>query len=108
MPGHGLLLVSSTNTKDAIAAGAFSHRGKHAPMLITDADKTPKELLDYLATLKPYFQKDPTEGPYTHLFLAGERDWLSVEQQGNLDHLIEIEAASGEGHGGTDTNKMQH
>lgn len=108
MPGHGLLLVASSQAKDSIAASAFSHRGKHAPMLITDNSKAPQELLDYLKALKPSFEKDPTEGPYTHLFITGDREWISVEQQGNLDSLIEIEASTGDGHGGTNSNKMTH
>lgn len=106
MPGHGLLLVSKSQVKECIPAAAFSHRGKHAPLLITDSNNAPQELLNYLEQLKPHFQKEPTEGPYTHLFIAGDNPWISQEQQGNLDHLIEIEAANGEG--GVDSNKMKH
>lgn len=108
MPGHGLLIVSKDNIKDSIASGAFSHRGKHAPMLITNTNKAPQELLDYLKDLKPFFENDPTEGPYTHIYITGNTDWISLEQQGNLDNLIEIEAASGDSHGNTDSNKMHH
>ena len=48
MPGHGLLLVSSSQAKECISAAAFSHRGKHAPLLLTDSAKAPSELLDFL------------------------------------------------------------
>ena len=106
MPGHGLLLVSKAQAKECIAAVAFSHRGKHAPLLITDSNKAPQELLNYLKQLKPHFDKSPTEGPYTHLFIAGDNPWISQEQQGNLDNLIEIEPANGEG--GSSPNKMNH
>jgi hypothetical protein len=105
MPGHGLLLASRPQAKECIAAAAFSHRGKHAPLLLTDSDKAPQELVDYLKQLKPRFEKDPTEGPYNHLFITGDTPWISQEQQGNLDHLIEIEPADGEG--GT-SPKMKH
>lgn len=108
MPGHGLLIVNKDNIKDSIASGAFSHRGKHAPLLITDSNKSPQELLDYLKDLKPFFENDPTEGPYTHLYITGNTDWISLEQQGNLDNLIEIESAIGDSHGNTDSNKMHH
>lgn len=99
-PGHGLLLVNKEQLQNSISAVAFSHRGKHAPMLLTDQDAAPETLMTYLTELKPLFQKEPTEGPYNHLFIVGGDDWISNDQQGNLDHLIEIEAASGEGHGG--------
>jgi hypothetical protein len=105
MPGHGLLLVSKSQTKECISTVAFAHRGKHAPLLITDSDKAPQELLDYLKQLKPRFVKAPTEGPYTHLFIAGDNPWISQAQQGNLDHLIKIEPINGEG--GT-SSKMKH
>jgi hypothetical protein len=105
MPGHGLLLVSKSQAKECIPTVAFAHRGKHAPLLITDTDKAPQELLDYLKQLKPRFVKAPTEGPYTHLFIAGDNPWISQSQQGNLDHLIEIEPTNGEG--GT-SSKMNH
>ncbi|MBU3114872.1 cell wall-binding repeat-containing protein, partial [Clostridium lacusfryxellense] len=106
MPGHGLLLVSKSHAKESIASVAFSHRGKHAPLLITDTDKAPQELLDYLKELKPHFKNEPTEGPYTHLFIAGDNPWISQEQQGNLDNLIEIEPENGQGE--TSPNKMNH
>ncbi len=108
MPGHGLLLVSSSQAKESIATASFSHRGKHAPLLLTDNNKAPQELLEYLKQLKPYFEKDPTEGPYNHIYITGNNQWITQEQQGNLDHLIEIEAATVESPGGTNSNKMTH
>ncbi|WP_209809213.1 cell wall-binding repeat-containing protein [Ammoniphilus resinae] len=99
-PGHGLLLTNKDQLKNSIPAVAFSHRGKHAPMLLSDTDAAPKPLLTYLKELKPLFQKEPTDGPYNHLYIVGGNDSISNDQQGNLDHLIEIESASGEGHGG--------
>jgi hypothetical protein len=105
MPGHGLLLVSKSQAKECISAAAFSHRGKHSPLLLTDSAKAPQELLDYLKQLKPRFEKSPTEGPYNHLFIAGDNPWISQEQQGHLDHLIEIEPSNGKD--GT-SPKMKH
>ncbi|MEW9670238.1 cell wall-binding repeat-containing protein [Ammoniphilus sp. 3BR4] len=98
-PGHGLMLVNKDQVNQAIPAVAFSHRGKHAPMLLSDMDTAPDTLLAYLKELKPLFTKDPTEGPYNHLFIVGGSESISNDQQGNLDHLIEIESASGGGHG---------
>lgn len=99
-PGHGLLLVNKDQLNLAIPAVAFSHRGKHAPLLLSDKDSAPETLLTYLRELKPLFKSEPTEGPYNHLFIVGGNDSISNEQQGNLDHLIEIESASGGGHKG--------
>lgn len=103
MPGHGLLIASKENINDSIASGAFSHRGKHAPLLLTENKSIPDELKDYLSELQPTFENDPTEGPYTHIYLVGTGEWITQEQQGNLDNLIEI--SPGEGDTG---NKMIH
>ena len=108
-PGHGLVLANEAKAAEAIPALPFAHRGKHAPLLLTSAaDKAPDALTAYLKQLKPLFQKEPTEGPYNHLYIVGGTQAVSNEQQGDLDHLIEIEAASGGGHGGhsgADQNK---
>lgn len=98
-PGHGLLLGNREQVKEVIPAASFAHRGKHAPLLLTEKDKATDDLIDYLKELKPLFKKEPTEGPYNHLYVMGNEDWISAEQQGDLDHLIEIEAANGMDHG---------
>ncbi|RXT05648.1 cell wall-binding repeat-containing protein [Ammoniphilus sp. CFH 90114] len=99
-PGHGLLLGNMANMSESIPTGSFAHRGKHAPLLLTNADSAPDNLVNYLTKLKPLFEKEPTEGPYNHLYIVGGSDWISWEQQGNLDHLIEIESVTGDSHAG--------
>ncbi|WP_134687204.1 cell wall-binding repeat-containing protein [Brevibacillus migulae] len=98
--GHGLVLADAKNVKEAIPVASFAHRGKHAPLLLTEREQAPKPLVDYLTTLKPLYKEEPTEGPYNHLYIVGDQTRVSAEQQGDLDHLIEIEAQNGQGHGG--------
>jgi len=107
-PGHGLVLVNVENISKSLPALPFAHRGKHAPLLLTEKEKAPETLLTYLKELKPLFKKEPTEGPYNHMYIVGGSDWVSDEQQGDLDHLIEIEAANGKGHGAHDNMNMDH
>jgi len=107
-PGHGLVLANAANVKEAIPTASFAHRGKHAPLLLTEQEQAPKQLHDYLTTLKPRYKKEPTEGPYNHLFIVGDQKWVSTEQQGDLDHLIEIESQDGQGHGGAHGSGGNH
>lgn len=99
-PGHGLVLAGAEQVEQSLPALPFAHRGKHAPLLLTDKEKASEPLLAYLKELKPFFKKEPTEGPYNHMYIAGGANWISDEQQGDLDHLIEIESEGGMGHGG--------
>ncbi|OEH84861.1 hypothetical protein BHU72_06610 [Desulfuribacillus stibiiarsenatis] len=107
-PGHGIILANSQFSQESIAASALAHRGKHAPMLLTEAGQAPKQLSAYLGELKPLFQQTPTEGPYNHLYIVGLTNWISWEQQGDLDHLVEIESADGEGHGAHGNRENQN
>ncbi|CEH30469.1 hypothetical protein AM501_30565 [Aneurinibacillus migulanus] len=107
-PGHGLVLASTEQVGQSLPALPFAHRGKHAPLLLTDKEKAPEALLGYLKELKPLFKNEPTEGPYNHMFIVGNSEWVSNEQQGDLDHLIEIEAANGMGHGDHGGMKMDN
>lgn len=99
-PGHGLVLAGAEQVKQSLPALPFAHRGKHAPLLLTDKERAPAPLLAYAEELKPLFTKEPTEGPYNHMYIVGGTGWVSDEQQGDLDHVIEIEAKDGMGHGG--------
>lgn len=98
-PGHGILLANVSKVKEAIPTAPFAHRGKHAPLLLTEQEQAPEQLISYFASLKPLYITEPTEGPYNHLYIVGSKDWISQEQQGDLDHLVEIESANGAGHG---------
>ncbi|MCP3763395.1 cell wall-binding repeat-containing protein [Domibacillus sp. A3M-37] len=98
-PGHGVSFVSSATPDLALAAAPFSHLGKHAPVLWLEEGKVTEPVYDFLATIKPTFEEDPTQGPYNHGFIVGGQDSISFETQGILDDKLEIVQADGEGHG---------
>lgn len=99
-PGHNFSFINKNSVALALAAGPFSHLGKHAPLLWTDKDKLPDSVMSYVMSVKPKYKKEPTEGPYNHAWLTGSEDVLSAEAQGEIDSMLEIVSESGEGHGG--------
>ncbi|MFC0471493.1 cell wall-binding repeat-containing protein [Halalkalibacter kiskunsagensis] len=99
-PGHGFVF-SSTSTPDlAIAAAPFAHLGKHAPIIWLEDGEITSELYEYIASVKPAFSKDPTEGPYNHGYVVGTFANISFMTQGILDEKLEIVSLSGDDHGG--------
>ncbi|WP_078556822.1 ArsR family transcriptional regulator [Bacillus alkalicellulosilyticus] len=96
-PGHGFVFAPLDLPELAIAAAPFAHLGKHTPMLwIEEGDKVTTSIYHYLATVKPAFVTDPTEGPYNHGYLLGDMSVLSFTTQGIIDEKLEIVPASGE------------
>lgn len=61
--GHGLVRLD--NIDAAISSAAFAHFGKHAPMLVLQGTNLSQPLHQYLMSLQPKFEKEPTEGPIT-------------------------------------------
>ncbi|MVP01117.1 cell wall-binding repeat-containing protein [Paenibacillus lutrae] len=99
-PGHNFSFVNKTQTGLALAAAPFSHLGKHAPLLLTDQDKMPKSVMDYVMSVQPKYDKSPVEGPFNHAWLTGSGDTLTSGAQGEIDSMLEITSKSGGGHGG--------
>lgn len=99
-PGHNFSFVKLDSNMLAVVAAPFSHLGKHAPLLWTDQNQLPESVVAYLMSVKPKYQKSPTEGPYNHAWLTGGEDQLSAKSQGEIDTLLEITSATGQGHGG--------
>ncbi len=99
-PGHGLVMVPTSNPEFAIAAAPFAHLGKHAPMVWLEDGKFTETMHEYLAQLKPTFEHDPTEGPYNHAYLIASEQLVPFIIQGYIDEVLEIVPANGDGHGG--------
>lgn len=97
-PGHGLALVSTKTPLLALSAGPFSHKGKHGPMILLEDGKPTSELYEFLALIKPTFEKDPTTGPYNHAFLLGTQAKVSFRTQGIIDEKLEIVQEGGMEH----------
>jgi len=98
-PGHNFSFVNLDTPTLALAAAPFSHLGKHAPLLWTDRDSMPKSVMSYVMSVQPKYKESPTEGPYNHAWLTGNEDQLSMKAQGEIDSMLEIVSATGEGHG---------
>ncbi|WNF39092.1 cell wall-binding repeat-containing protein [Bacillaceae bacterium IKA-2] len=103
-PGHGIVMVPTSNTELAIASAPFAHLGKHAPMVWLEGGEFTEEMHEYLAILKPMFENDPTEGPYNHVYLIGSEQLVSFKTQGFIDEMLEIVPADSDGAGGHGTH----
>lgn len=99
-PGHGFEFLSTETPEIAIAGAPFAHLGKHAPMIWLDGGKITDSIHEYLLELQPKFTDDPSEGPYNHAYLIGSEEFISFEDQGMLDLMLEISPENGGGHGG--------
>lgn len=97
-PGHGLTFVSTERPQLALLAGAFAHKGKHAPMMLLEKGQLTKEVETFLKKIQPTYEKDPTKGPYNHAFFLGDTMSIPYQTQGMIDHLLEIEKVGGMKH----------
>ncbi len=99
-PGHNLSFVNEEKMELAIAAAPFSHLGKHAPLIFTDRDKMPGSVMEYIMSIQQKYKDSPAEGPYNHAWITGNENDLTYSAQAEIDDMLEIVSASGEGHGG--------
>ncbi|HMI81408.1 MAG TPA: cell wall-binding repeat-containing protein [Solirubrobacterales bacterium] len=96
-PGHGFVLARSDSPADAAAAAPLSAAGTWGPLLLTDdAEALPAVLRDYFLDVKPGYTSDPTRAFYNHVWIVGDGEAISVEQQAEVNELAEL-AKIGEG-----------
>lgn len=97
-PGHGFVLTRSDSPANAAAAAPLSASGTWGPLLLTDgADALSPELRSYFLDVKPGYTDDPTRAFYNHVWVVGDEDAISVEQQAEVDALAELAKIGGEG-----------
>lgn len=90
-PGHGFVLVRGDSAADAAAAAPLSASGTWGPLLLTEAaDRLPADVRSYLLDLKPGYTTDPTRAFYNHVWVIGDQDAISVEQQAEVNELAEL------------------
>lgn len=95
-PGHGFVLARSDSAADAAAAAPLSASGTWGPLLLTDsADTLPAALRSYLLDVKPGYTTDPTRAFYNHVWVIGDQDAISVEQQAEVNELAELAKIGG-------------
>lgn len=99
-PGHNLSFIPAGSTGLALAAAPFSHLGKHAPMLWTDKDQMPPSVMSYVMSIQPKYELSPADGPFNHAWLTGSEEQLTKVAQAEIDDMLEIISATGQGHSG--------
>lgn len=90
-PGHGFVVASSAEPLDAPAAAALSASGTWGPLLLTDsADTLPAALHGYLLDVKPGYTTDPTRAFYNHVWVIGDQEAISVNEQAEIDEVAAL------------------
>ena len=94
-PGHGFVLARDDSPADA-AAAPLAAPGTWGPLLLTDgAAKLPAALRNYLLDVKPGYTTDPTRAFYNHVWVIGDGDAISVDQQAEVNELAELAKIGG-------------
>ncbi|WP_261134213.1 cell wall-binding repeat-containing protein [Bacillus sp. Marseille-Q3570] len=99
-PGHGISFISSSTPDLALAGAPFAHLGKHAPMVWLEDGQLNQTHYEFFSDIKPTFKDNPTNGPYNHAFLLGNKEAVSFKVQGIIDDKLEIVKEGGGEHGG--------
>lgn len=90
-PGHGFVVARSDRPMDAAAASALSASGTWGALLLTDNTETlPGALRGYLLDVEPGYTDDPTRALYNRVWIIGDEEAISVDQQAAIDELAEL------------------
>jgi hypothetical protein len=96
-PGHGFVVARSDEPLDAVAAAALSASGTWGPLLLSDsADTLPPTLRGYLLDVKPGYTTDPTRAVYNHVWVIGDQEAISVNEQAEIDEAAALAKIGGE------------
>ena len=96
-PGHGLVIARSDEPLLGAIAAPLSASGTWGPLLLTDdADTLPVPLREYFLDIKPGYTTDPTRAFYNHVWVIGDQEAISVNQQAEIDQLAELAKIGGE------------
>ena len=88
VPGQNLTIASTARPLDAVGAASLATNGVFAPLLLTDdAETLPRSLESYLLDVQPGFEDDPSLSVFNHVWILGDDDTISVEQQGRIDEV---------------------
>jgi hypothetical protein len=96
-PGHGLVFANAKRPLDAAAGAPLSASGTYGPLLLTQGNKLPVPLVQYLLDIQPGYEKDPVRGVYNHGWLMGDTGAISLADQSRIDSLLEIIPVSASG-----------
>jgi hypothetical protein len=98
VPGQNFTIASTSRPLDAVGAASLATNGVFAPLLLTDdAETLPRSLESYLLDVQPGFEDDPSLSVFNHVWILGDEDTISLEQQARIDEvstLIPVELNS--------------
>lgn len=90
-PGHGFTVANVNRPIDAALSAPLAAGGKPGPLLLTDsATDLPASLRSFLLDTKPGFVDDPVRAIYNHIWLIGDEQAISVDQQAQIDNLTKL------------------
>jgi ell wall binding domain 2 (CWB2) len=96
-PGHGLVVARSDEPLLGAISAPLSASGTWGPLLLTEsADTLPVPLREYFLDIKPGYTTDPTRAFYNHVWVIGDQEAISVNQQAEIDQLAELAKIGGE------------
>ena len=91
VPGQNFTVASTARPLDAAGAASLAANGVFAPLLLTDDSETlPRSLESYLLDVQPGFESDPRLSVFNHVWVLGDEDTISVEEQGRLDEITAL------------------
>ena len=91
VPGYNFSVASTSRPLDVAAASSLATKGVFAPLLLTDqADELPKPLEDYLLSVQPGYEGDPSQAVYNRVWVLGDDKTISVKAQAELDRLTQL------------------
>jgi hypothetical protein len=91
VPGQNFTVASTSRPLDAVGAASLATNGVFAPLLLTDdAETLPRSLESYLLDVQPGFENDPRLSVFNHVWILGDEDTISVEQQGRIDEITAL------------------
>jgi hypothetical protein len=91
VPGYNFTVAGSSRPLDAAAAATLATRGVFAPLLLTDqSEKLPAELESYFLSVQPGYEDDPGQAVYNRVWILGDDEQVSVDEQAQLDAVTEL------------------
>jgi hypothetical protein len=91
VPGYNFTVAGVSRPLDAAAAATLATRGVFAPLLLTDdAAKLPAALESYFLSVQPGYEDDPGQAVYNRVWILGDDEQVSVDEQAQLDAVTEL------------------
>jgi hypothetical protein len=91
VPGYNFTVATTTRPGDAPASAALATRGVFAPLLLSDdPERLPPKLEEYFLSVQPGYEEDPSQAVYNRVWILGDDQAISIDQQAHLDRLTEL------------------